>query len=36
MERTAVNPWKWSLGIGVNQAELIEGHRRELICSGRR
>jgi enamine deaminase RidA (YjgF/YER057c/UK114 family) len=34
MERTAVNPWKWSLGIGFNQAELIEGHRRELICSG--
>ncbi|GAA5136006.1 RidA family protein [Pseudonocardia adelaidensis] len=34
MERTAVNPWKWSLGIGFNQAELIEGTRRELICSG--
>jgi enamine deaminase RidA (YjgF/YER057c/UK114 family) len=34
MERTAVNPWTWSLGIGFNQAELIEGHRRELICSG--
>jgi enamine deaminase RidA (YjgF/YER057c/UK114 family) len=34
MERTAVNPWKWSLDIGFNQAEVIEGHRREAICSG--
>jgi enamine deaminase RidA (YjgF/YER057c/UK114 family) len=34
MERTAVNPWKWSLDIGFNQAELVEGARRELICSG--
>jgi enamine deaminase RidA (YjgF/YER057c/UK114 family) len=34
MERTAINPWKWSLDIGFNQAELIEGHRRELVCSG--
>jgi hypothetical protein len=25
MERTAVNPWKWSLDIGFNQAELVEG-----------
>jgi enamine deaminase RidA (YjgF/YER057c/UK114 family) len=34
MERTAVNPWKWSLDYGYNQAELIEGPRRQLICSG--
>jgi hypothetical protein len=34
MERTAVNPWKWSLDIGFNQAEVIAGHRREAICSG--
>jgi enamine deaminase RidA (YjgF/YER057c/UK114 family) len=34
MERTAVNPWKWSLDVGFNQAELIEGERRQLICSG--
>jgi enamine deaminase RidA (YjgF/YER057c/UK114 family) len=34
MERTAVNPWKWSLAIGFNQAEIIEGGRRQLICSG--
>jgi enamine deaminase RidA (YjgF/YER057c/UK114 family) len=34
MQRTAVNPWTWSLDIGFNQAELIEGERRQLICSG--
>ena len=25
MQRTAVNPWKWSLDFGFNQAEIIEG-----------
>jgi hypothetical protein len=34
MEREAVNPWDWSLKIGFNQAEIIEGQRRQLICSG--
>lgn len=34
MKRTPVNPWQWSLNFGFNQAELIEGHRRQLICSG--
>jgi enamine deaminase RidA (YjgF/YER057c/UK114 family) len=34
MDRTAVNPWKWSLDFGFNQAEIIEGPRRQLICSG--
>ena len=34
MERKAVNPWDWSLKIGFNQAEIIEGQRRQLICSG--
>ena len=33
MERTAVNPSSWSVKLGFDQAELIEGHRRELICS---
>jgi enamine deaminase RidA (YjgF/YER057c/UK114 family) len=33
MERTAVNPSSWSLSLGFDQAELVEGHRRELICS---
>jgi enamine deaminase RidA (YjgF/YER057c/UK114 family) len=34
MKRTAVNPWPWSLQLGFNQAELIEGHTRELLCAG--
>ncbi len=34
MERTPVNPWPWSLDFGFNQAEIIEGHRRELVCAG--
>jgi len=25
MQRTAVNPWDWSLKLGYNQAEVIEG-----------
>jgi hypothetical protein len=33
MERTAVNPWSWSVQLGFDQAQLVEGHRRELICS---
>ena len=34
MERTPINPVSWSLKLGFDQAELIEGHRRELVCSG--
>ena len=34
MERTPINPWSWSIDIGFDQAQLIEGHRRELVCSG--
>jgi enamine deaminase RidA (YjgF/YER057c/UK114 family) len=34
MERTAVNPWSWSAKLGFDQAQLVEGHRRALICSG--
>lgn len=34
MQRTAVNPWDWSLKLGYNQAELIEGSSRQLICAG--
>jgi enamine deaminase RidA (YjgF/YER057c/UK114 family) len=34
MDRTAVNPWPFSMKLGFDQAQLIEGHRRELICSG--
>ena len=34
MERTAVNPWDWSLKLGYNQAEVIEGAKRQVICAG--
>jgi enamine deaminase RidA (YjgF/YER057c/UK114 family) len=32
--RTAINPWPWSIKLGFDQAQLIEGHRRQLVCSG--
>jgi enamine deaminase RidA (YjgF/YER057c/UK114 family) len=34
MERTAVNPVTWSLGMGFNQGELVSGPTRTLYCSG--
>jgi enamine deaminase RidA (YjgF/YER057c/UK114 family) len=34
MQRKAVNPWDWSVKLGYNQAEIIEGARRQLICAG--
>lgn len=34
MKRTAVNPWDWSLKLGYNQAEIIDGPSRRLICAG--
>jgi len=34
VERTAVNPWKWSAELGYNQAEIVAGHTRTLYCSG--
>jgi len=34
MKRTPVNPWSWSLKVGYNQAELLEGAKRQLICAG--
>jgi enamine deaminase RidA (YjgF/YER057c/UK114 family) len=33
-ERTSINPWSWSEKLGFDQAQLVEGHRRELVCSG--
>jgi enamine deaminase RidA (YjgF/YER057c/UK114 family) len=33
-DRTPINPWPWSLKLGFDQAQLIEGHRRQLVCSG--
>lgn len=34
MQRTPVNPWPWSLALGYNQAEILAGSRRQLICAG--
>ncbi len=34
MERKAVNPWDWSLKLGYNQAEVIEGATRQVVCAG--
>jgi enamine deaminase RidA (YjgF/YER057c/UK114 family) len=34
MERTAVNPWEWSIKLGYNQAEVIDGATRQVICAG--
>jgi enamine deaminase RidA (YjgF/YER057c/UK114 family) len=33
-ERTAVNPWTWSLAFGFNQGELVAGAERVLFCAG--
>jgi enamine deaminase RidA (YjgF/YER057c/UK114 family) len=32
--RKAINPWPWSINLGFDQAQLIEGHQRLLVCSG--
>lgn len=34
IKRTPVNPWPWSLEFGFNQAEILEGGRRQLVCAG--
>jgi enamine deaminase RidA (YjgF/YER057c/UK114 family) len=34
MERKPINPWSWSIKLGFDQAQLIEGHQRMLFCSG--
>lgn len=34
MQCTAVNPWEWSLNYGYNQAEILEGTKRQLVCAG--
>jgi enamine deaminase RidA (YjgF/YER057c/UK114 family) len=34
MERTAVNPVTWSVGMGFNQGEVVSGATRTLYCSG--
>lgn len=32
--RTPINPWPWSSKLGFDQAHLIEGYQRQLVCSG--
>ena len=32
--RTPVNPWSWSAGFGYEQANLVEGATRILVCAG--
>jgi enamine deaminase RidA (YjgF/YER057c/UK114 family) len=32
--RKAINPWSWSINLGFDQAQLVEGHQRQLVCSG--
>ena len=34
MQRTAINPHPWTIALGFDQAQLIEGHQRMLVCSG--
>jgi len=34
MNRTPVNPWPWSLNFGYNQAEILEGVTKQLVCAG--
>jgi enamine deaminase RidA (YjgF/YER057c/UK114 family) len=34
MKTTPINPWSFSISLGFDQAQLIEGHQRLLVCSG--
>ena len=34
MQRTPINPTSWSVNLGFDQAELVAGHQRMLVCSG--
>jgi enamine deaminase RidA (YjgF/YER057c/UK114 family) len=31
---TPINPWSWSEGFGYEQATLVEGSTRTLLCAG--
>ena len=33
-QRMAINPHSWTTSLGFDQAQLIEGHQRLLVCSG--
>src|SRR4051794_688385 len=34
MQRTSINPVSWSVPLGFDQAQLVEGQQRVLVCSG--
>src|ERR671925_776965 len=34
MQRKSINPVPWSIGLGFDQAQLVAGHQRLLVCSG--
>ncbi len=34
MQRTAVNPWQWSVAFGFNQGEVVTGETRTLYAAG--
>ena len=34
MNRTSINPVSWSVNLGFDQGQLIEGQQRQLLCSG--
>jgi enamine deaminase RidA (YjgF/YER057c/UK114 family) len=34
LERRSINPHSWTIPLGFDQAQLIEGHQRLLVCSG--
>jgi enamine deaminase RidA (YjgF/YER057c/UK114 family) len=34
MQRQGINPHSWTVKLGFDQAQLIEGHQRLLVCSG--
>lgn len=34
MNKTPVNPWPWSVPLGYNQAEILEGATRQVVCAG--
>lgn len=34
MQRTAINPWPWSVELGFNQGELVDGAHRTLHLAG--
>jgi enamine deaminase RidA (YjgF/YER057c/UK114 family) len=33
-QSTPINPHPWTIALGFDQAQLIEGHQRLLVCSG--